>query len=209
MPTTDPSVEEAEEALVVLLAEDSVVQAQALRLSLEGRGFIVRVTGNGVEALEQARQEAPAVVVSDIEMPEMDGFELCRALKEDVHLRTILVILMTSHSDPEDIFRGLEVKADNYLTKPCEEDVLVDRIEHLLANRDLRSRPRSSRGVEVVYARRRHKLDNDREQILELLMSSLDNAMRRHAGLEKRVRDLEKERRELLDEVTRLRGTEA
>jgi two-component system cell cycle response regulator len=209
MPTTDPSVEGAEEALVVLLAEDSVVQAQALRLSLEGRGFIVRVTGNGVEALEQARQEAPAVVVSDIEMPEMDGFELCRALKEDVHLRTILVILMTSHSDPEDIFRGLEVKADNYLTKPCEEDVLVDRIEHLLANRDLRSRPRSSRGVEVVYARRRHKLDNDREQILELLMSSLDNAMRRHAGLEKRVQDLEKERRELLDEVTRLRGTEA
>jgi len=169
----------------------------------------VRVTGNGVEALEQARQEAPAVVVSDIEMPEMDGFELCRALKEDVHLRTILVILMTSHSDPEDIFRGLEVKADNYLTKPCEEDVLVDRIEHLLANRDLRSRHRSSRGVEVVYARRRHKLDNDREQILELLMSSLDNAMRRHAGLEKRVQDLEKERRELLDEVTRLRGTEA
>jgi two-component system cell cycle response regulator len=209
MPTTDPSVEGAEEALVVLLAEDSVVQAQALRLRLEGRGFIVRVTGNGVEALEQARQEAPAVVVSDIEMPEMDGFELCRALKEDVHLRTILVILMTSHSDPEDIFRGLEVKADNYLTKPCEEDVLVDRIEHLLANRDLRSRPRSSRGVEVVYARRRHKLDNDREQILELLMSSLDNAMRRHAGLEKRVQDLEKERRELLDEVTRLRGTEA
>ena len=209
MPTTDPSVEGAEEALVVLLAEDSVVQAQALRLRLEGRGFIVRVTGNGVEALEQARQEAPAVVVSDIEMPEMDGFELYRALKEDVHLRTILVILMTSHSDPEDIFRGLEVKADNYLTKPCEEDVLVDRIEHLLANRDLRSRHRSSRGVEVVYARRRHKLDNDREQILELLMSSLDNAMRRHAGLEKRVQDLEKERRELLDEVTRLRGTEA
>lgn len=106
--------------------------------------------------------------------------------------------------DPEDIFRGLEVKADNYLTKPCEEDVLVGRIEHLLANRDLRSR-----GVEVVYARRRYKLDNDREQILELLMSSLDNAMRRHAGLEKRVQDLEKERRELLDEVTRLRGTEA
>ena len=141
----------------------------------------------------------------------MDGYEFCRTLKADPALRSIPVILLTSHTEPEDIFRGLEVKADSYLTKPYDSEVLFSRIEHVLANRDLRNRQRRSRskGVEVIYSRRRHRLDNDREQILELLMSSLDDAMRGHAKLEDRVHELEEERRQLRDEIARLRAGEA
>ena len=76
------------------------------------------------------------------------------------------------------------------------------RIAQVLANRQLR-RTRHS-GVEVIHARRRHHLHNDSGQILELLMSSLDNARQRTARLEERVRELEDEQRQLLDEITRL-----
>ena len=79
------------------------------------------------------------------------------------------------------------------------------------ADGDLRDRRRRTRskGGEAIYSRRRHRLDNDREQILELLMSSLDDAMRGHAKLEDRVHELEEERRQLRDEIARLRAGEA
>ena len=191
----------------VLVVEDSRVQAQALRLSLERHGYRVRTADDGADALAQARAEAPDVILSDIDMPEMDGYELCRAVKNDPALRRVPVVLLTSYTEPEDIFRGLEVRADSYLTKPCDEAVLCERLDTVLANRQLRAGSRR-RGVEVIHARRRHRLDNDSEQILELLMSSLDNARQHTARLEARVQELEAERRRLQDEVTRLRAGE-
>ncbi len=191
----------------ILVVEDSRVQSEALRLSLERRGYSVRVAVDGVEGLAAVRQRAPALIVSDVDMPNMDGYQLCEAIKDDPKLRSIPVILLTSLSEPEDIFRGLEVRADNYLTKPFDEEILESRIEHVLANRQLRSRHRTQRGVEVIYSRRRRRIESDREQILDLLMSSLDNALHRHARLEKRVEELETERRQLLEELERLRAS--
>lgn len=191
----------------ILVVEDSRVQSEALRLSLERRGYSVRVAVDGVEGLAAVRQRAPALIVSDVDMPNMDGYQLCEAIKDDPKLRSIPVILLTSLSEPEDIFRGLEVRADNYLTKPFDEEILDSRIEHVLANRQLRSRHRTQRGVEVIYSRRRRRIESDREQILDLLMSSLDNALHRHARLEKRVEELETERRQLLEELERLRAS--
>ncbi len=207
MTTTDPLRET--QGVRILIVEDSLVQAQALRLTLEAHGYHVELAADGTEGLKRVRAQPPAVVISDVEMPLMDGYEFCRTLKADPALRSIPVILLTSHTEPEDIFRGLEVKADNYLTKPYDAEVLFSRIEHVLANRDLRQRRSHSKGVEVIYSRRRHRLDNDREQILELLMSSLDDAMRGHAKLEDRVHELEEERRQLRDEIARLRAGEA
>ena len=209
MTTTDPRRET--QGVHVLIVEDSLVQAQALRITLEAHGYCVDLAADGTEGLGRVRAQPPAVVISDVEMPLMDGYEFCRTLKADPALRSIPVILLTSHTEPEDIFRGLEVKADSYLTKPYDAEVLFSRIAHVLANRDLRNRQRrsSSKGVEVIYSRRRHRLDNDREQILELLMSSLDDAMRGHAKLEDRVHELEEERRQLRDEIARLRAGEA
>ena len=205
-PESQPEVDAGVDVLIV---EDSRVQAEALRISLGKKGYHVRCAADGSEALALVREQAPAVIISDIDMPQMDGYELCRVLKADPQLRRIPVILLTSLVAPEDIFRGLEVKADNYLTKPYDEDVLYSRIEHVLANRDLRSRHRRHQGVEVIHSRRRHRVDNDREQILELLMSSLDNAMHRYAKLETRVSELEEERRQLRAEIERLRATHA
>ena len=189
----------------ILVVEDSRVQSETLRLSLERRGHHVRLAMDGVEALAAVRQQLPALIISDINMPNMDGYELCRTIKDDLQLRSIPVILLTSRVEPEDIFRGLEARADNYLTKPFDEETLDFRIEHVLANRQLRRHHQAKRGVEVIYSRRKRQINSDREQILDLLMSSLDNAMQRHKRLEERVAELEQERQQLIDEVKRMR----
>ncbi len=190
----------------ILVVEDSRVQSEALRLNLERRGHHVRLAMDGVEALAAVRQQPPALIISDIDMPNMNGYELCRAIKDDAQLRSIPVILLTSLVEPEDIFRGLEAGADNYLTKPFDEETLDSRIEHVLANRQLRRQHQTKRGVEVIYSRRKRQINSDREQILDLLMSSLDNAMQRHKRLEQRVAELEQERQQLIDELKRMRG---
>ena len=201
----DETRPEPDRDVEVLVVEDSLVQSEALRRSLEGKGYSVRVTTDGVEALEAIRDRAPAVIISDVDMPNMDGYVLCQTIKDDAHLRSIPVILLTSLGEPEDIFRGLEVRADNYLTNPFDEETLDSRIEHVLANRQLRGHHRAKRGVEVIYSRRRRQINSNREQILDLLMSSLDNALQRYSRLEDRVETLETERRQLIDELKRLR----
>ena len=86
--------------VTVLIAEDSRIQAQILSKRLVHAGFPVRLAENGAVALESIRKERPTVVISDIEMPEMTGYELCSAVKEDSELRTIPFILLSALSEP-------------------------------------------------------------------------------------------------------------
>jgi two-component system sensor histidine kinase/response regulator len=92
----------------ILIVEDSPTQAKELRYTLERHGFVVRVAGNGGKALSMIRERKPTIVISDIVMPEMDGYRLCREIKDDGALRDIPVILLTALSDPKDVVRGLE-----------------------------------------------------------------------------------------------------
>jgi CheY-like chemotaxis protein len=128
---TQPTVE-------ILVVEDSAVQAELLRRTLTQHGYSVTVAHHGAHALEIARSRPPTLILSDIAMPVMDGYAMCQAIKGDPDLRDIPVILLTALSDPEDIIRGLNAKADNYLTKPYDDAALLARIEHLLANQALR-----------------------------------------------------------------------
>ena len=118
---TDDAGPPPAEVIDVLVVEDSRVQSEALRLGLERRGYRVRVAADGAEGLVAVREQAPDLIITDIDMPNMDGYQLCEEIKNDSQLRSIPVILLTSLGEPEDIFRGLEVRADNYLTKPFEE----------------------------------------------------------------------------------------
>ncbi len=122
----------------ILIAEDSPTQAQQLSYLLEENGFKVAVATNGKEALAAARQRKPALIISDIMMPEMDGYTLCKELKSQDNLSDIPLILLTSMSRPSDIIKGLECGADNFIPKPYEGDYLLSRIRHILLNLDLR-----------------------------------------------------------------------
>src|SRR5438105_1906192 len=91
----------------ILIAEDSRTQAALLEHLLEQGGYRVRATEDGAAALAAARGRRPDLVISDVEMPVMGGYEMCRALKDDAGLRGVPVILLTSLSDPSDVLRGL------------------------------------------------------------------------------------------------------
>src|SRR5690348_598170 len=97
----------------ILIAEDSATQAQELSFLLEEHGFEVRAAQNGRLALEAARQQVPDLIISDIVMPEMDGYTFCRSVKSDPKLNQVPFILVTSLSTPHDVFKGLDVGADN------------------------------------------------------------------------------------------------
>ncbi|MCM2256356.1 MAG: response regulator [Vicinamibacteria bacterium] len=173
----------------VLLVEDSATQAEALRTLLTEAGFAVTVAVDGVAGLAAARRHAPAIVISDIAMPEMDGYALCQALKADPVLRDTPVILLTSLDDPRDLLRGLESGADNFVRKPCDLAHLVLRVRSLVANRELRGGARTRVGVEIEVGGRRHLITAERQQLLDLLVSTYEQAV--GVGEELRTRERE------------------
>src|SRR5882724_9600037 len=91
----------------ILVVEDSPTQAQQLQHILEQQGYRVTTAANGQQALKAAQNHKPTLIISDVVMPEMDGYELCRRVKADPTLSDIPVILVTTLSDPRDVIRGL------------------------------------------------------------------------------------------------------
>ena len=104
----------------ILIAEDSATQREQLAQLLREHGYSVTAAADGREALAAARRRKPTLIVSDIVMPELDGFGLCRALKSDDGLKDVPVVLLTSLSDVRDVISGLECGADNFIRKPYE-----------------------------------------------------------------------------------------
>ncbi len=117
----------------ILVVEDSRTQAELLKHLLQGCGYVVAAAADGQEALLGARRRKPTLIVTDVEMPVMGGYEMCRAMKSDPALRDIPVILLTSLSDPGDVLRGLEAGADYYLTKPYDHEQLLSTVSLALA----------------------------------------------------------------------------
>src|SRR2546425_6924434 len=153
----------------ILIVEDSPTQAQRLQHILERQGYFVTIAANGREALEAAHDRKPTLIISDVIMPEMDGYELCRRAKSDASLADIPVILVTTLSDPQDVIRGLECRADNFILKPYEERYLLGRVQFALVNREVRQAEQSGMGVEIFFHGQKHFITADRLQILNLL----------------------------------------
>jgi signal transduction histidine kinase len=169
--------------LHVLIAEDSATQAQRLQHILEQQGYRVTATANGRLALEAAQRSKPALIISDVIMPEMNGYELCGRIKADAHLAEVPVVLVTTLSDPHDVIRGLECRADNFILKPYDAYQLLRRIQFVLANSQMRRSEQAGMGLEIVFSGQRHFITADRLQILNLLLSTYEAAMQRNAEL--------------------------
>src|SRR4030095_14972708 len=142
----------------IVIVEDSPVQATLLRRMLVRYGYAVTLAKNGLEGLVRVRERKPALVISDIEMPHMDGYALCREIKSDEALRDVPVILLTSLLDPQDIIRGLQAGADNYVTKPYNEQELLARIAYVLANRQPHTGDSVKESIEVRFAGSSHRI---------------------------------------------------
>jgi len=174
----------------ILIVEDSPTQTKLLRLILEENGYIVDSAPNGVKALERIRYKKPDLIITDVVMPEMDGFALCKALKSDPDLRLIPVMLLTSLSDPQDVIKGLQAGADNFLTKPYEDTFLVARIHYIIANQELRKNRPSGSDIEIMFAGQTYFINSDRMQIIDLLLSTYENAVQKTNELKKAHNDL-------------------
>jgi len=175
----------------ILAAEDSLVQAKQLQHFFTNNQIKARICKNGAEALEEALKEKPILIISDVVMPVMNGYEFCQAIKNHPQLNTVPFILLTSLSDPLDIIKGLQVGADNFITKPYEEEYLISRINYLLANRYIRMQETSGSSIEIVFQNQRFKINSDKKQILDLLLSVYEAAVNRNEKLIELQRQLE------------------
>ncbi|MEQ8186357.1 MAG: hybrid sensor histidine kinase/response regulator [Candidatus Eremiobacterota bacterium] len=182
----------------ILIAEDSLTQAVKLQFILQKNGYKVSLARNGREALEKVREEKPDILVTDIVMPEMDGYELCRHIKFDETLKNTPVILLTTLSDPKDIIRGLEARADAFITKPYREEFLLSRVNYIMVNRDLR-KTLPERDLVISFMDRQYVISSDRLQIVDLLLSTYENAINKNQELEEANRELIKTKSELED----------
>ncbi len=173
----------------ILIAEDSPTQAQRLQRMLERQGYEVSHAANGRLALEAAERHKPDLIISDVVMPEMDGYELCRRVKDN-GLGDIPVILVTTLSDPGDVIRGLECRADNFVLKPYDEQYLLSRVQFVLMNRVMRQSEPGGLAVDIFFNGRRHTITADRLQILNLLLSTYDAAIQRNKELSRTQEEL-------------------
>jgi two-component system sensor histidine kinase/response regulator len=180
----------------ILIVEDSPTQATLLASLLEQAGHEIVVATDGEAALELVRTEPLDLVMSDIIMPGISGYDVCRRIKLELGKTDLPVVLLTGLSDPLDIVRGLESGADNYITKPYEPEHLVSRVNRVLANREIRRRTRSDGGVEIQFMGETFVITAEKEQILDLLISSYEELVRTNQVLESRTTEAEQARKE-------------
>jgi twitching motility two-component system response regulator PilH len=116
----------------VLVVEDSVTQRQMITELLKGSGLAVTVATDGMEALEHIEGQCPDLVVLDIVMPRMNGYEVCRRLKSDPKTQNVPVVMCSSKGEEFDRYWGMKQGADAYIAKPFEPVELVGTVKQLL-----------------------------------------------------------------------------
>jgi class 3 adenylate cyclase len=116
----------------ILVADDNPMNVDILQTRLEAHGYEVVTAADGEEALARARDADPDLILLDVMMPKLDGFDVCRRLRADAARPFVPIILVTAKGDPKDIVAGLEAGGDEYLTKPVDQAALVARVKSML-----------------------------------------------------------------------------
>jgi len=117
----------------ILVVDDEPEAVELLEFNLKQAGYAVTTAGDGAEALKKARTQSPDLIVLDVMLPEMDGFEICKSLRLDSTTAKIPIIMLTAKAAEIDRVLGLELGADDYLTKPFSPRELLLRIKKILA----------------------------------------------------------------------------
>ena len=117
----------------ILVVDDEPNARSLLRLILVRAGFQVLVAQDGYEALKQVKDKVPDVMILDIMMPGIDGFEVCEKLRSNEETATLPIIMLSARADPESVNKGLQVGATKYLTKPVTPELLTQQVNDVLS----------------------------------------------------------------------------
>ena len=117
----------------ILIVDDIPTNAELLEAHLDGSGHETRIATNGTDALRIAREWHPAVVLLDVMMPKLSGFEVCEQLRADPATTNVGILMVTALDQPTDIERALEVGTDDFVTRPINKTELLLRVNALLA----------------------------------------------------------------------------
>jgi DNA-binding response OmpR family regulator len=128
-------------AETILIVEDEADVVDLLRYNLARAGFSVLIARDGVKGIEMARQNRPELIVLDLMLPAMDGYAVCRTLRKDPEMGAVPILILTARGQPSERIRGLELGADDYLTKPFSPRELVLRVQALLRRSRSHSQP--------------------------------------------------------------------
>jgi DNA-binding response OmpR family regulator len=148
-----------EDARLILVVDDEARMRRFMHMNLDLEGYRVIEAENGLEALTRVREDLPDLVLLDVMMPEMDGFETLRLIRET---SSVPVIMLTVKSEEEDRVRGLELGADDYVTKPFSPRELASRIKAVLRRAEMPT----PAGPAVINIDDRLQIDFNRRQVI-------------------------------------------
>jgi len=126
----------------ILVVDDNAASREILTKRLQQQGYELLQASDGEEALNSAKQNLPDLILLDVGMPKLDGFEVCRRLKNDPTLPFMPIILVTARAAAQDVVTGLEAGADEYLTKPTDQAALIARVHSMLRLKALQDQVR-------------------------------------------------------------------
>lgn len=193
----------------ILVAEDSMTQAFTLKLLLEKEGHRVVTVENGRDALRSISEQRPDLVISDIDMPDLDGYGMCHAIKNNPDTASIPVILLTTLSDPENIVAGLRSRTDYYLTKPYDPSFLIDRVRAALDHRTALTAADGDGGFEIYLGGKPHRVQAEPRQMLNLLLSTYENAIQQYRVLVRTQMELNTRNQQLREQSAKLQASES
>ena len=116
----------------ILVVEDEEDILELVSFNLKKEGYQVRGVTSGEEALQEVRRKIPSLIILDLMLPGVDGFDVCKSLKNDPRTKAVPIVMLTARSEEADIVIGLELGADDYLTKPFSPRVLIARVRAIL-----------------------------------------------------------------------------
>lgn len=137
-PAPNPDAQMDLASASILVVDDHEQNLELLQAYLEDVGCRVRVARDGVEAIAELELDPPDLLILDVMMPRMSGFQVCRQMKSNPKMRDIPVVMVTALSDVGDVERAVECGADDFLTKPVHKIELVTRVKSLLRYRLLK-----------------------------------------------------------------------
>ncbi len=148
----------------ILIVDDELTLQETLAYNLKKQGYEVDTAGDGPSAVEKARENKPDLILLDIMLPGMDGFEVCKLIRKEM---IVPILMLTARDDEIDRVVGLEVGADDYLTKPFSMRELIARVKALLRRVKIMQEENSSEGDKhKIYKTKNLEIDDTRREVL-------------------------------------------